>query len=492
LEIGPQVRKALAEIDPAGRTLIVSRGGFRLPLSADLRSRAMRIAIVITTEGRSTSTDHLVQSLREHTRLPHDIHVVDHSVDPSNLSSSSNFWFPDRHGRGEVWVQCTAMNAIRTSTAYDYVWFLNDEFAVRTDTDPVGQLVEIMEKNPKMAMLCPSDPTGEHPGSMPQKGIEWHAATDTPHVGFMVRCTAVDEVGFLNPKLRYCVGASIEFAYNLYTQGWFVAYADTVRAHQPASIKTPPGQDPARIQAISERFAFDYMFSNYGWEWSTAFSNAAAGHEFAVNGFMASHGKWSKCFTADELEIRRAAVADEAPLLQGNPVPPTEVQPTAEVFVEENQDVVLHSDAQTKLLVWPKYDSAEDLEIMLSEYGRLLINRPDICLCVRHDPERDVEINAACAAMALVHERLFGPDVDLHILLVNDEIPADKWWQLGEAVDGSLVLPSAHKDAERAAFHEALQVQVFPDVVALRNAISAPSRIPSLEDLFPGMEQLAG
>ena len=134
----------------------------------------MRIAIVITTEGRSTSTDHLVQSLRENTRLPHDIHVVDHGTDPTNLSSSSNFCFPDLHGRGEVWVQCTAMNAIRTSTAYDYVWFLNDEFAIRTDTDPVGQLVQIMENNPKMAVLCPSDPTGDHPGSMPQKVFEWH------------------------------------------------------------------------------------------------------------------------------------------------------------------------------------------------------------------------------------------------------------------------------------------------------------------------------
>jgi hypothetical protein len=94
--------------------------------------------------------------------------------------------------------------------------------------------------------------------------------------------------------------------------------------------------------------------------------------------------------------------------------------------------------------------------------------------------------------MALAHERILGPDVDLHILLVNDKIPPASWSTLGKAVDASLMLPSSKTDPERAAFHRALEVKVYEDVSALRLAISAPSRIPSLEDLFPEMEQLAG
>ena len=121
----------------------------------------MRIAIVITTEGRTQATDHLVQSLRENTQLPHDIHVVDHSVDPAGISARTSFWIPDRHSRGPIWVQSAALNLIRTSTQYQYVWFLTDEAAMRTDTDPVGQLVNILESNPRMAILAPSDPTGE-------------------------------------------------------------------------------------------------------------------------------------------------------------------------------------------------------------------------------------------------------------------------------------------------------------------------------------------
>ena len=105
------------------------------------------------------------------------------------------------------------------------------------------------------------------------------------------------------------------------------------------------------------------------------------------------------------------------------------------------------------------------------------------------DPEIEREhIRLAVAA----HERILGPDVDLHILLVNDEIPAKAWGTLGEAVDGSLVLPSALIDPERAAFHKALGVQVYEDINSLRREFETPSRIPSLEDLFPGMEQLAG
>jgi hypothetical protein len=377
---------------------------------------------------------------------------------------------------------------VRTNTHYDYVWFLTDEAAVRTDTDPVNQLVEILERNPKMAVLCPADPTGDHPGSAPTPKREWHAVTDTAHVGFMIRTRAIDEVGFLNPNLRYGVGAMVEYAYKLYSNGWFVAYADCVRTHQPIVLSAAPGKAAENIEQTSDRFAFDYMFSNYGWNWPSHFLQATAAHDISVDGFAYSHQKWAQAFGEEELEIRRAAVADEAPLLVG----PAQKAPAETPSVEGNTEVSIHSDARIKLLVWPKYDSAEDLEVMVGEYGRLLLNREDVCLCVRHDPDRDIEINAACAAMALAHERILGPDVDLHILLVNDKIPPASWSTLGKAVDASLMLPSSKTDPERAAFHRALEVKVYEDVSALRLAISAPSRIPSLEDLFPEMEQLAG
>ena len=128
---------------------------------------------------------------------------------------------------------------------------------------------------------------------------------------------------------------------------------------------------------------------------------------------------------------------------------------------------------------------------MIGEYGRLLLSHQDICLCVRHDPERDIDINAACAAMSLAHERILGDDVDLHLLLVNDEIDSKNWPLLGEHVDGSLMLPSSQSNPERSLFHQVLGCPIYEDVTALRREIAAPPHIPSLEDLFPGMEQLA-
>lgn len=451
----------------------------------------MRIAIVITTEGRTQSTDHLVQSLRENTQLPHDIHVVDHSVTPGGLTARTGLWLPDRQARGSIWVQSAAMNAIRTSTHYDYVWFLTDEAAVRTDTDPVSQMVSVLEANPRMAILCPSDPTGDHPGSSPRPKSSWHAATDCPHVGFMVRTSAVDEVGFMNPRLRYSLGAMTEYAYKLYSEGWFVAYSDSVRIHQPVVLRGTPGQDLATVERVSQRFAFDYLFSNYGWDWPKHFSEVTAAHAIAENGFEAAHQTWASAFEAEELQIRKAAVSNEAPMLRnGQAVPAAEQaiapEPVARV------EFTIQSPAATKLLVWPKYDSAADLEALIGGYGRLLMNREDICLCVRHDPERDIDINAACAAMTLAHERILGPNVDLHILLVNDEIPAQHWNALGEAVSASLRLPSADSDPEREAFHQALGARVIRDVSELRGEVAPPTRIPSLEDLFPGMGQLAG
>ncbi|MEC7241938.1 MAG: hypothetical protein VXW32_11965 [Myxococcota bacterium] len=451
----------------------------------------MRIAIVITTEGRTQSTDHLVQSLRENTQLPHDIHVVDHSVTPDGLTPRTNMWLPDRQARGSIWVQTAAFNAIRTAANYDYVWFLTDESAVRTDTDPVGILVSVLEDNPRMAVLCPTDPIGEYPGSAPRPQSSWHAATDCPHVGFMVRTAAVDEVGFMNPRLRYSLGAMTEYAYKLYSEGWFVAYADGVRLHQPVALRGTPGQDPATVERVSQRFAFDYLFSNYGWDWPKHFSEATAAHDIAENGFEAAYQVWMSAFETEELQIRKAAVTNEAPMLRnGQQVTP--VAPTPDEEPETRVEFTIQSPATTKLLVWPKYDSAADLEALISDYGRLLMNREDICLCVRHDPERDIEINAACAALTLAHERILGPEVDLHILLVNDAIPVQHWNALGEAVDASLRLPSADSDPEREAFHQALGARVIRDVVELRQEVAPPARIPSLEDLFPGMEQLAG
>ena len=61
-ENGPQVQMPGAEIDSAVRIFFVrANGAFPLNLGAI----EMRIAIVITTEGRTHATDHLVQSLRE-------------------------------------------------------------------------------------------------------------------------------------------------------------------------------------------------------------------------------------------------------------------------------------------------------------------------------------------------------------------------------------------------------------------------------------------
>jgi hypothetical protein len=447
----------------------------------------MRIAIVITTQGRNLSTDHLVQSLRENTSLPHDIHVVDHSTSPDGLSPRTTLWCPDRQSKGHIWVQNIALNMVRSSTQYDYIWFLSDEVAVRTDTDPVAQLVDVLERNPRMAILSPTDPTGEHPGSTPTTKESWHAVTATAHTGFMIRTQAIDEVGFLNGNLQYCAGAMVELSYKLYTKGWFVAYADCVHAHQPLTETSQPGQTAQDTQRMSDRFAFDYMFSNYGWDWSYHFLAATSAHNIQVDGYAFFHQKWAQSFTQQELEVRQLAIADEAPLLVGiaqkTPAPPA--------LVETPVDVSINSEARLKLLVWPKFDSAADLETMIGEYGRLLLSHQDICLCVRHDPERDIDINAACAAMSLAHERILGDDVDLHLLLVNDKIDSKNWPLLGEYVDGSLMLPSSQNDPERSLFYQALGCPIYEDVTALRREIAGPPQIPSLEDLFPGMEQLA-
>jgi hypothetical protein len=447
----------------------------------------MRIAIVITTQGRTVSTDHLVQSLRENTSLPHDIHVVDYSTSPEGLSARTSLWCPDRQSKGPIWVQNMALNMVRSNTHYDYVWFLNDDAAIRTDTDPVSQLVEILECNPRMAILSPTDPTGEHPGSSPMPHQDWHAAADTTHTGFVIRTQAIDEVGFLNSNIRYCVGAMVEYAYKLYSQGWFVAYADCVRAHQPLSQTPQPGQSPQEARRLSDRFAFDYMFSNYGWDWSHHFLAATSAHSIQVDSYAHFHHLWAQSFTPEELKIRQVAISDEAPLLVG-----AAQKPAAESTAPEpTMDLSVNSDARLNLIAWPQFDSAADLETLIGEYGRLLLKHQDIRLCVRHDPERDIEINAACAALNLAHERILGHEIDLHILLVNDAMDPKHWGVLGEYIDGSLMLPSAQNNPERNAFHQALGCSVYEDVTALRREVAAPPHIPSLEDLFPGMEQLA-
>ena len=89
-------------------------------------------------------------------------------------------------------------------------------------------LVDTMEADPRLAILSPTCNDRSYPGSDRRPGGGWRPVTTCDYLGFMMRASAMEEVGFLSSEFKYCWGAIHELSYKLYRGGWFLAYSDDV------------------------------------------------------------------------------------------------------------------------------------------------------------------------------------------------------------------------------------------------------------------------
>ena len=471
----------------------------------------MKLAIIITSAGSPEKVDQMVQSL-EANSTPTDIFVIDNNSDPSTISPHTSAWISPETTTGPIHSHFTGIKLAQLNGNYSYIWLLSADQEFQGGIIQSDIMIEIMEQNPRMAVLAPADAMGSHPGSAPVKSERFRVASTVGFPGFMMRSSALDEAGFLNKLFPQTIGAIHELSYKLYSSGWFMAYTDMVVTTQN-TISTNSG----RSTREARRFAFDYMMANYGWMWHETFTEAASRHNFELNTYKLHRKFWAREFTNEELEARRQVVGEDAPRIvqprdkaavfvpdmapamdaqyatpEPQPEPVTaspepidpwidatarwdeEVEQTnVSAPAEESGEITpwpISSDAPVKVMAWPRYDSAEDLEVLFGGYAKMFIGNNDYCLALKHDENVDLPMEAAMAAVSMAFDRLIGPDVELNVLIINDEMTLADAPSLGMSVQGALALPSS-ENRIRAEFIQAMGCEVWgqPNHVAMVN-----------------------
>ncbi len=283
----------------------------------------MKIAVLIASRNRPDLVDDMVARIGRATGIDHDIYVVECGTDHDKLSPHSSVWYADTEFRGKCYGHNLALEAANLTQRYDYYWVLMNDVVFDDGVDAAAILVDTLERNARMAILSPTAKDGQYPGSERRPATanqdNWRAVTTCDYLGFMMRGSALREVGFLNADFTYCWGAIHELAYKLYRNDWFVAYSDDVEyEHLGGSTYGVAGTGTIsreEYQQNAKRFAYDYFRENYGDNWEETFRAACGEHSIEIDTFSKHKELWSRGFEASELaERQRSATRAEEPL----------------------------------------------------------------------------------------------------------------------------------------------------------------------------------
>jgi hypothetical protein len=103
--------------------------------------------------------------------------------------------------------------------------------------------------------------------------------------------------------------------------------------------------------------------------------------------------------------------------------------------------VTLATSACHRLLAWPRYERAIDLDTLVRTFGPAFSDRDDVCLCLRHDPAIDIPLPDAIAAVSAELTRAAGPDPRFEVLMVDNPLDEGGWSSLARAITGVILLP---------------------------------------------------
>lgn len=126
----------------------------------------------------------------------------------------------------------------------------------------------------------------------------------------------------------------------------------------------------------------------------------------------------------------------------------------------------LATQARVRLLAWPDYGDARELDALLGTFGAAIAGKADVCLCLRLDPVLDGSAVDATGQLREAHERTLADTGDLEILLVAESMTRLDWTRLARSVDAVIALPSL-AEGRRAEFQALTQLPVVDTVEAL-------------------------
>ena len=107
---------------------------------------------------------------------------------------------------------------------------------------------------------------------------DWHPVACVDYLSFFIRGTALREVGLLDTRFYYSVGADLDYGYRMWVNGWNVGYCDSVEIrHLGGTTYGSSGTNTGsreQYETLSGIVAFELLTQKYGKEWGEHMNQA--------------------------------------------------------------------------------------------------------------------------------------------------------------------------------------------------------------------------
>lgn len=287
------------------------------------------LCIIIVNRDRPDLTNKLWQQITnmcETGKISHDVVTVEMGSKKKNLSENWTIWYADRSFRGKCYGHNVGLWYALGNPLENYDFFIDSEIrnkrlsgkhryylflmndVVFTNKYDLKKMIRIMDICPQVGVLSPCNPSAMYIGCKPEKNRYLHYVVTCDYLALMIRKGAIDEVGFLNQKFKYCWGAIHDYAYRLYKNAYdlmggyspnnsMVAYCDEVL------IKHLGGTTYGKVKGVISRdvykkrackFALSYFTKKFGKNWDKKMTEVLP--KFlrgrSVNTFIRHRKKW--------------------------------------------------------------------------------------------------------------------------------------------------------------------------------------------------------
>lgn len=256
-----------------------------------------KVAIIVINRNRPGLTNHVVRQIRQMGEgFKRDLFVIECGSNKKGCSKYMTHWFWDPFYRGRYYGFNRGLQIAMKKGFYDYYWFVVNDVIFAEKEDVLRELVDVMEKNQRMAMIGPAEPRAtDYLGCSPKEGRRWHKASTVHGLAFLMRREALEDQGFMNTSFRYSWGANPELAYKLYKNGWFLAYSDKVSLEHLGQSTYGKVVSTSRHEYIrrARNFAAKYFVKHYGRNWDKKFTEVLPS-DVEVNTFPWHKKVWEK------------------------------------------------------------------------------------------------------------------------------------------------------------------------------------------------------
>jgi hypothetical protein len=287
--------------DP-NNTVWDSAGNLRDLRSFSKKAPRAKVAAIVVNRNQPHLTDRIVASLAAmpgHAGM--DIYVIEMGSNLKQLSKYCSFHYPDSNYRGKCYGHNVGLRIAKSQGDYQYYWVMMNDL-IYTRQDHLCTLFDIMEQNPRLGILSPTEPEAGYVNCKPKPRGDYHLVSTCDYLSLFIRSTAIDHAGFLNPEFKYCWGAIHELSYHMYNNRFHIAYCDRATMKHLGSTtygkqKDLISRDEYKKQA--SRFAAFYFVKKYGKNWDQTFS-AVLPKTVEVNAFPPHREIWERYLSPEE------------------------------------------------------------------------------------------------------------------------------------------------------------------------------------------------